>query len=210
MKQPLRLNNHVVAASLVACALACATQPLAAQTPGMQTPGIQAPGSLTRVADGGVDIDRLLADLARPDQERWQRIERQIIREWSRSGSPTVDFLFQRGQVALRAGQPRAAIAHFSAALDHAPDFAEGYNARATAYFMDDRLGQSMADIEQVLALNPQHFGALSGLGMILEQVDRLEEARAAYQAAHALNPHRPSLREALDRLELALGGRAL
>lgn len=156
------------------------------------------------------DLDTLMAELARPDQERWMRIERQILREWSRSGSSVADYLFQRGQTALRGGQAEAAIDHFSAVIDHAPEFTEAWNARATAYFMANRLGQSMADIEQVLARNPQHFGALAGMGAILEQVGRLEEARAAYAASHEVHPHRQTVRAALDRLELALAGRAL
>lgn len=154
------------------------------------------------------DIETLMAELARPDQERWQRIERQILREWARSGSASVDFLFQRGQSALQAGDTSAAIAHFSAAIDHAPDFAEAWNARATAYYMANRIGPSMADIEQTLARNPQHFGALAGMGAILEQLGRPAQAREAYAAAHALHPHRPSVREALSRLERQLAGR--
>ncbi len=201
MKHRLRLHNPVVAAALLVGALSLVATPLATQTPQS--------GPLA-VSDGGVDVDELLAELARPDQSRWRRIERQIIREWSRSGSATADYLYQRGQIALRAGRPRAAIAHFSAVLDHAPEFAEAWNARATAYYMQNRLGQSMADIEQALSLNPQHFGAMAGMGMILEQVDRLEEARAVYAAAHAINPHRSRVREALERLDLALAGRAL
>lgn len=161
-------------------------------------------------AETAADVDHLLSELARPDQTRWQRIERQIVRAWSRSGSATADYLFQRGQAALRAGRPRDAIAHFSAVIDHAPGFAEAWNARATAWYMDNQLGLSMADIEQTLARNPRHFGALSGMGMILEQVGRLEEAQAAFQAAVAIHPHRPSLLEALERLDLALAGRAL
>lgn len=156
------------------------------------------------------EIDNLMAELARPDQERWQRIERQILREWSRSGSAVVDLLFQRGQLALRTGDTDGAIAHFSAVIDHAPEFAEGWNARATAYFMANRIGLSMADIEQVLIRNPRHFGALAGLGTILEQLDRPEQAREAYAASHALNPHRASVRDALARLERQLAGRAL
>ena len=165
---------------------------------------------LLRVSESRIDIEQLLGDLARPDQQRWRRIERQILREWSRSGSAVVDYLFQRGQEALRAGEPRAAIAHFSAVIDHDPDFAEGWNARASAYYMDNRLGQSMADLEQALARNPRQFAALAGMGTILEQVGELERAQAAFAAAHALNPHRDSVREALARLELALSGRAL
>jgi tetratricopeptide (TPR) repeat protein len=157
-----------------------------------------------------VDVSALLDQLANPAEARWRRIERQILQQWSRSGSATADYLFQRGQAALQAGQPDVAIAHFSAVIDHAPDFTEAWNARATAWYMSNRLGQSMADIEVVLSREPRHFGALSGLGMILEQTERLEAARAAYAAAHAVHPHRPQLREAVARLDLALAGRAL
>ncbi|KPQ07641.1 MAG: Tetratricopeptide repeat/TPR repeat [Rhodobacteraceae bacterium HLUCCA12] len=156
------------------------------------------------------DVESLLEQLAQPDQDRWVRIERQIQRAWSQSGSAVADYLFQRGQDALREGDTGAAIAHFSAVIDHAPDFAEAWNARATAFFMENRLGPAMADIEEVLARNPDHFGALAGMGAILEQVDRPEAAREAYSAALALNPHRPSLRQAVERLERDLAGRAL
>ena len=160
-------------------------------------------------APGG-DLARLRAELARPDQERWQRIERQIQREWNRSGSAVADYLFQRGQEALREGQAEAAIDHFSAVIDHAPEFTEAWHARATVWFMTNRLGPAMADLEAVLARNPQHFGALAGLGAILEQVDRPEAARAAFGAALELHPHRPGLRQAVERLDRAMAGREL
>jgi tetratricopeptide (TPR) repeat protein len=158
----------------------------------------------------GADVETLLSELARPDQERWVRIERQILRQWSRSGSAVADYLFQRGQDALREGRSDEAIAHFSAVIDHAPDFAEAWNARATAYFQANRLGQSLADIEETLARNPRHFGALSGLGIIFEQLELHRQAREAFAAAHAIHPHRPSIREAISRLDRQLEGTAL
>lgn len=156
----------------------------------------------------GASAEALLEELARPDQERWQRLERQILREWERSGSAVADYLYQRGQAALAEGDTRAAIDHLSAVIDHAPDFAEAWHARATAWYLENRLGLALADLERALALNPRHFGVLSGVGAILEQLDRPEEAREAYEAALALHPHRPSLREALERLAQVTGGR--
>ena len=225
MKHAVALHNHVVAVGRaiavrgggIAGALAVAmlglglfAAPAASDAARGDHPVSSGPAWLQQVSDTRVDIEQLLNDLARPDQQRWRRIERQILREWSRSGSAVVDYLFQRGQQALRSGEPRAAIAHFSAVIDHDPDFAEGWNARASAYYMDNRLGQSMADLEQALARNPRQFAALAGMGTILEQVGELERARQAFAAAHALNPHRDSVREALARLDLALSGRAL
>ncbi len=156
------------------------------------------------------DVATLLGELAQPDQPRWARIERQILRAWAQSGSASIDYLFQRGQTALQAGQAEVAIDHFSAVIDHAPDFAEGWNGRATAYFLANRIGQSLADIEQVLRLNPQHFGALAGLGMILEALEQPDEALAAYEASLAIHPHQQSVREAVARLMLASAGAAL
>lgn len=152
----------------------------------------------------------LLRELARPVQPHWQRIERQILQRWGRSGSEAIDYLFQRGEAALQAGDAQAAIEHFSAVIDHAPDFAEAWNGRATAFFLAGRLGESLADIERVLILNPQHFGALAGLGMIMEQLDRPDQARAAYQAAMAINPHQQAAIDGLARLDLASRGEAI
>lgn len=164
----------------------------------------------TGVLAQSADLPSLLRDLAQPEGDDWMRAERQILREWGRSGSAAVDYLFQRGQAALREGQAEAAIDHFSVVIDHDPDFAEAWNGRATAYFLANRLGQSLADIEQVLRRNPQHFGALTGLGMILEQIDRPEDALAAYRASLAIHPRQASVIEAVARLGLASAGPAL
>lgn len=179
---------------VVAAALVCVSLPAQAQSRDLPA----------------ADVDTLLSELARPDQERWARIERQILRVWSRSGSAVADYLFQRGQDALRAGRTEEAIGHFSAVIDHAPDFAEAWNARATAYFQANRLGQSMADIEEALARNPRHFGALSGMGVILEQLELYDDARNAYAAARELHPHRPTIRDAIARLDRRLQGTEL
>lgn len=160
-----------------------------------------APARADEVAD-------LLRQLADPETERWQRVERQIIAAWSKSGSPAMDLLLQRGRDALGAGETEAAIEHLTALTDHAPDFAEGWNARATAYFRAGRYGPAMADIAQALALNPLHFGALSGLGTILEETGRHPQALEVYRAARAIHPHQPVLVRAVERLERRVAGR--
>lgn len=148
------------------------------------------------------DMDKLYADLADPDNGDWQRVQADILREWSKSGSAAMDLLLKRGQQAMEAGDLTAAIEHLTALTDHAPDFAEGWNARATAYYLSGQFGPSVADIRRTLALNPHHFGALTGLGTILAESGEPEEAMAAYRAALALNPHQDSVRQALERLE--------
>lgn len=156
------------------------------------------------------ELDQLFEDLARAGEEDWQAIEKRIWKAWSHSGSDSMDLLLERGRAAMRAGDLDKAIAHLSALIDHAPDFAEGWNARATAYFMQEEYGLSVADIERVLALNPRHFGALSGLGMIYERLDLDEAALRAYRAAIAIHPFRPDLKDAIKRLEAKTGGTSL
>jgi tetratricopeptide (TPR) repeat protein len=138
------------------------------------------------------------------------QITSSIWLEWSKSGSPAMDLLLKRGRDAMNIGQPGLAIEHLTALIDHAPDFAEGYNARATAYFQTGDLGPSVADIAHTLTLNPRHFGALSGLGMIFELLDQPEKALEVYQAALALNPHLPDVADAVKRLETVVGGQDL
>jgi tetratricopeptide (TPR) repeat protein len=158
----------------------------------------------------GASIPELLEQLRDPDQQNWQRIERQLMREWSKSGSPSADLLLFRGRQALNTGDTKAAIDHFSALIDHAPDFAEGWNARATAWFMAGNFGLSLNDIRETLARNPAHFGALSGLARILEDLQQFPQARAALEAAIAIHPHRRDLKAALERLDKRLEGTSI
>ncbi len=161
-------------------------------------------------SQGDPEVAELLAELQRPDQDGWQRLERQIARAWSRSGSATADLLLQRGRDAMRRGQTSEAIEHFTALIDHAPDFAEGYHARATAWFMDGKLGRALDDLRVTLAYNPDHFSALAGVGRIFEDLRDLERAREAYRASAAIHPHREDVKNALDRLNSQLDGTAL
>lgn len=155
-------------------------------------------------------LDSLFAELKQPELPNWKMVENQIWAEWSKSGSPAMDLLLERGRQAMEAGDHDTAIAHFTALIDHAPKFAEGYNGRATAYFRKGLYGPALADIRRTLALNPRHFGAMMGLGTILEELGRDKQALAAYRAAQALHPHEPDLGQAVERLEKAVSGVAL
>ena len=152
-------------------------------------------------------LDRLFAELADPDNENWAYTEQNIWIEWSKSGSPAMDMLLQRGRDAMAAGEYDAAIDHLTALIDHDPAFAEGWNARATAYFNAGLFGPSIEDVRHVLLLNPRHFGAMAGLGMMLEQMDDPKDALTAYEAARAIHPRQPGVLDAIERLNLQLGG---
>lgn len=157
-------------------------------------------------ADRVARLDALFAELAEPGREDWEKVEGQISGLWARSGSPAMDLLLRRGNEALEAEDYPTAVEHFSALVEMAPDFAEGWNARATAYYLMGEFSLSMADIEHVLVLEPRHFGALSGLGFMFEAMDEPELALEAFEAVHALNPNRPNVNEAITRLQRMTG----
>ncbi len=152
-------------------------------------------------------LDELLVELSNPDAENWEQLEDQVIDLWSRSGSRSADLLLQRGRDALEEEDYEAALEHFTALTDHAPDFAEGYNMRATTFYLIDELGLAIEDIGTALAYNPKHFGALNGLGVVLEQLGHDGPALTAYRQAYELNPHRENLVEAIERLEKRVEG---
>lgn len=158
----------------------------------------------------GASLDELFDELSTADAQTQPRIEGQIVTEWERSGSPAMDLLLKRGKDALEDGAPEIAIDHFSALVDHAPDFAEGYNGRATSYYMLGLVGPALDDLRQVLVLEPRHFGAMRGLGVIFEDLGKPEQALEAYRAVLDLNPASGDVLDAVVRLEKQLEGLAL
>ena len=165
---------------------------------------------LLAAAQTSAPADELLDRLAQPDLRNWQVVEEELLMAWSRSGSASADYLLDRGRAALEAGEFDQAYQHLTALTDHAPDFAEGWNARATLFFQTGDYGPSIADIQRTLALEPRHFGALTGLGFMLEEMGDAEAALAAFRAAQAIHPHRDEINEAVARIERLLGGQAL
>ncbi len=139
-----------------------------------------------------------------------EEIAQKIWGEWSKSGSPAMDLLLERGRAALGAGEVPRAVEHLSVLVEQAPDFAEGWNARATAYYRLGFYTLALADIRRTLALNPQHFGALGGLAVILEELDYTAEALAAWRAVQAIHPSQPQVRETVERLSRAVEGQSL
>jgi tetratricopeptide (TPR) repeat protein len=165
---------------------------------------------LPAIAQDNARLTELLERLRTPDLPNWDLVEREIYQRWSISGSASADLLLERGLVAMRAEDYDAAYDHLTALTDHAPDFAEGWNARATLFFQLGQYGPSIADIQRVLVLNPDHFGALTGLGIMLEEMGEADAALAAIRAARAIHPHRPDLEDAEQRLERSLEGALL
>ncbi|WP_417249898.1 tetratricopeptide repeat protein [Celeribacter sp.] len=152
----------------------------------------------------------LFDQLATAPRDEAGQIESEIALELARSGSDAMDLLLERGEAALEAQDTETAIAHFTALVDHAPDFAAGYNGRATAYYMAGLVGPAVQDIARVLALEPRHFGALSGLALILEETGDPEGALEVLRQVTEIHPYMEGLSDRIARLELALQGVAL
>jgi tetratricopeptide (TPR) repeat protein len=108
---------------------------------------------------------------------------------WHRSGDPAVDARLAEGITLMQSGSLPEAIAVFTDVIARAPDFAEGWNKRATAYYLMGDLDRSLADCEEVVKRNPAHFGALSGFGLIYLQKDDLPRAAEYFEKALAVDP---------------------
>jgi tetratricopeptide (TPR) repeat protein len=133
-----------------------------------------------------------------------------ITRRQLQSGSDTADLLMARAIAAMGTGQVDVSMPILDAIIALQPNWAEAWNRRATARFLAEDERGSMADIAHVLALEPRHFGALSGMGMILEHRGFDDDALRAYSQALAIAPGLQSLRDAVDRLNKKVGERQL
>ncbi len=162
--------------------------------------------SLSAISEREVESARLLEELAQPDLETSEATEQRLLELWSRSGSATADLLLDRGRKAIEAEDLETAIDHLTALTDHAPDFAEGWQTRASAFFAMGEYGLAFADLERALVLNPSHFGALTGLGVLLGEMGNPDLALKALKMAQDLNPHAAGVADAIERVEYELG----
>jgi tetratricopeptide (TPR) repeat protein len=131
-----------------------------------------------------------------------QRIEREILRRFTHSGSATADLLLAWAVEAMDNKKFPQALDLLDQIVVLKPDFAEAWNKRATVYYLIDDYSASLADIRVTLSLEPRHFGALSGLGVILQELDRKDEAMTVFRKALAINPQLDKVKESLERLE--------
>lgn len=138
------------------------------------------------------------------------RVAKEIELVWSRSGSAAMDLLLRRGREAMEEGDFDLAIDHLTALTDHAPGFAEGFHARAEAFFRSELYGPALDDLEMTLALNPLHFDAMFGLGTMFQEFGDLRKAADLFRRVLDLHPNHTNAAEALDRLKRDGIGREL
>ncbi|MCB1500771.1 MAG: hypothetical protein KDK07_13445 [Bauldia sp.] len=153
-------------------------------------------------------IDALLASLrTETDPDTADEIENDILGLWLESDSDTIDVLMQWTLKAMEQKQYPRALDFLDRIILLDPAYIEGWNKRATVYFLLDDYGKSIGDIGKVLELEPRHFGALSGLGIIMRAIGDDERAKAAFRAALDIDPHLQNIRDELDDLEATTSG---
>ena len=148
------------------------------------------------------DAPALLRALRDPDDGVRALAERAVWQVWSRADDPEVDALFQRGVEQMNQGTAEGAIDTFTAIIRKKPDFAEGWNKRATIYFLIGEYEKSLADCAEVVKRNPNHFGVLSGYGQIYVQLDQPERALDYFQRALKVNPNLHQVEIAVEQLK--------
>ena len=159
--------------------------------------------ALAQPAAQKAELDRLFDLLKQaPSEEAAALVEARIWRIWNGAASPAVGLLVQRGMRNMDAQAWSTALEDFDAALDLAPDFAEGWAKRASARFMMGDLDGSVRDIQEVLRREPRHFGALAALSTIAEERRDYPAALRAYEAALAINPKMRGGEERLRELK--------
>jgi tetratricopeptide (TPR) repeat protein len=156
-------------------------------------------------------IDELFHDLKRSGNEAAAaRIASRIQREWTRSGSRSIDLLMQWAAAAMQARKFDAALDLLDQVVTLSPDYAEGWNRRATVHFMMDNYALSMSDIDRTLRLEPRHFGALAGMAQILQRSGRKEPALKAYERVLDVYPMMRNAQEQVGTLADELTGEGI
>lgn len=149
-----------------------------------------ASGPLAMADQSDSRLDGLFARLQAAGPAEAQQIEGEIWRIWTQSDDGAVRGLMRDGLAAMQRGDHRHALAKFDQMVVIAPDFAEGWNKRATVHYLLGNYGQSLSDLAEALALEPRHFGALSGRGLIYMKLEDERRALEAFEAALAVHPH--------------------
>ncbi|MDE2447120.1 MAG: tetratricopeptide repeat protein [Alphaproteobacteria bacterium] len=156
-----------------------------------------------QVAERAAQLDRLFGELHPAVTKREpDKIIADIWQIWGRNDSPTAEWLIREGTAAMNAGEFDAAEKVFIQLIESYPNFAEGWNKRATLYYMVGRYDASLVDIQHVLDLEPRHFGALAGKAAILRAQGKTKEALAVLREVLVINPHMASAIEAIKELE--------
>ena len=163
--------------------------------------------AVSRLAEIGTmaDVKLLVNALRDDDSDVRDQAEQAMWRIWSRSGNPEVDRLYQKGVAQMEAGDLQQSIVTFTRIIELKPDFAEGWNKRATLYFLAGELRKSLADCDEVMKRNPYHFGALAGYAQIYVRLEYYDRALDYSRRALLINPNMDGVRSIMEMIERTL-----
>src|SRR5437879_520674 len=206
------LRQVILAAAIVAAPAVAFAQddPHVIPPPKQQKKLPEAPSKLPKVgADRTRGLDFLFGALkAAPDDASAKHVEARIWAVWLQTPSDTAALLMARAKTAVDAQKIDIAIKLLDSVIKLRPDYIEAWNRRATLYYMQNDYGRSLADIREVLIREPRHFGALAGLGMIMQEVGDEKRALEAYRKALAVNPHLEKIPDQVKALTEKVEGR--
>ncbi len=140
------------------------------------------------------------------DRQAAKVVVSEIWSLWGRSGRKDIDAMMRDAMAKLNTSQLNRALALFDQIVKRAPGFAEGWNKRATVLYFLNQHERSLADIAKVLALEPRHFGALSGKGAILMAQQKYHEALEVYRRAITINPAMNEAKSIVPMLKMMVG----
>ena len=154
-------------------------------------------------------LDPLFSRLQKTgDPHEASRIQERIWDLWMYSDKEDLNALMRQGTFALAAKDFDLALESFNALLALAPNMAEAWNKRATLYYLMQDYEASVADVKKTLSLEPRHFGAIVGMGLIYDALGDQEAALEAFRRGLAVNPHMPHIKEKSERLARELKDR--
>jgi len=199
-------------AILFAIVTAAAPTALLAQDPQVAPARQKKPpelGKLPKAGDKTKGLDFLFGALkAAPDDASARHVEARIWAIWLQTPSDTAALLMMRAKAAMDAQQTDVALKLLDAVIKLRPDYIEAWNRRATLYYLRNDYARSLEDIEQVLVREPRHFGALAGLGMIMQDLGDEKRALDAFRRALAIDPHLEKVPELVKTLSEKVEGR--
>jgi tetratricopeptide (TPR) repeat protein len=208
-----RLQKVILAAAGLAVVLVAAPSLALAQDEPRATATKKPPEAPAKLAKVGADktrgLDFLFGALkAAPDEASAKHVEARIWAIWMQTPSDTAALLMMRAKIAMEAQQMEVALKLLDAIIKLRPDWTEAWNRRATLHYVQNDYARSLADIRQVLAREPRHFGALAGLGMIMQDLGDDKHALEAFRKALAINPHLEKVPDLVKTLSEKVEGR--
>jgi tetratricopeptide (TPR) repeat protein len=208
----MTLRLTACAATLAITGLFAVTAAILPCAPAVAEPGswIEPPAKTPRLRPGDRNNLNFLFEALKvaPDEASSKSVEEKIWALWMISPSDTANLLMTRVKTAMDGEDLDLAIRLLDSVIEIKPDYAEAWNRRATAYYMKKDFARAMADIRQVLAREPRHFGAIAGLGMIMRDLGEDKFALDMFRRALAIHPRLPRIPGLVKDLAETVDGR--